>query len=72
MINTTGVRGSWPLRVVSFRVVSISAIGHLVVEWQRRASERMHLREIDDRLLQDMGITDPQAEAESRKPFWRK
>jgi uncharacterized protein YjiS (DUF1127 family) len=57
---------------VSFRVVSISALAIRVVEWQKRASERMHLREIDDRLLHDMGITRPQAEAESRKPFWQK
>lgn len=39
--------------------------------WQQRARGRQHLREFDDQLLRDIGITRLQAEAEATKPFWR-
>ncbi len=42
-----------------------------LLTWQRRANERRHLMQIDDRLLADMGITRADAEHEYRKPFWR-
>jgi uncharacterized protein YjiS (DUF1127 family) len=39
--------------------------------WQSRADERQHLRELEPRLLDDMGITEAEARAEAAKPFWR-
>ncbi|MFQ5955783.1 MAG: DUF1127 domain-containing protein [Kiloniellales bacterium] len=42
-----------------------------LLTWQRRASERRHLMQLDDRLLHDMGITRAEAEREYRTPFWR-
>lgn len=42
-----------------------------VVAWQSRAAERAHLRQLDSRLLADMGMTRADAVRESRKPFWR-
>jgi uncharacterized protein YjiS (DUF1127 family) len=39
--------------------------------WQSRIDDRQRLRELDDRLLADMGITRTDALHESRKPFWK-
>ncbi|MBI1776577.1 MAG: DUF1127 domain-containing protein [Proteobacteria bacterium] len=39
--------------------------------WQRRASERRHLLSMDDRLLQDLGVSRLDVEFEASKPFWR-
>jgi hypothetical protein len=32
--------------------------------------QRLHLRELDDRMLDDIGVTRSQAEAEADRPFW--
>jgi uncharacterized protein YjiS (DUF1127 family) len=39
--------------------------------WQQRARGRQQLRQFDDHMLRDIGITRLQAEAEATKPFWR-
>jgi uncharacterized protein YjiS (DUF1127 family) len=43
--------------------------------WCARCSERARQRdalsELDDRLLEDIGVTRQQANAEAAKPFWR-
>ena len=39
--------------------------------WRRRARERAQLREMDERLLRDIGLTRAQVLEEARKPFWR-
>jgi uncharacterized protein YjiS (DUF1127 family) len=39
--------------------------------WQDRVRGRHQLRELDDHVLRDIGITRLQAEAEANKPFWR-
>ena len=39
--------------------------------WQDRVRGRQQLRELDDHVLHDIGITRLQAEAEATKPFWR-
>ena len=39
--------------------------------WQQRTRGRQQLREFDDHLMRDIGITRLQAEAEDAKPFWR-
>ncbi len=43
----------------------------LLTTWQRRASERRHLMQLDNRLLADMGLNRADAEREYRTPFWR-
>ena len=50
---------------------TLSGLAAMVYDWQCRADERQHLALLDDRMLQDVGISRPQALAESRKPFWR-
>ncbi len=39
--------------------------------WAARARQRRALRNLDDRLLRDIGIGRVEAELEARKPFWR-
>ncbi len=36
-----------------------------------RAAQRRHLAELEERMLDDVGITPAQARAESTKPWWR-
>jgi len=43
----------------------------LVMHWTDRARQRRALAELDDRLLDDAGITRRQVAEEVRKPFWR-
>jgi uncharacterized protein YjiS (DUF1127 family) len=40
-------------------------------EWRRRARDRARLAELDDRMLQDIGLTRTDAEFLINKPFWR-
>jgi len=54
-------------------------LGVLLDKHQRRkfwfelekARQRGVLKDLDDRLLADIGVTREQAEREARKPFWR-
>jgi uncharacterized protein YjiS (DUF1127 family) len=43
----------------------------VLVIWMVRARERGALSELDDRLLDDIGVSREAAERASRKPFWR-
>jgi uncharacterized protein YjiS (DUF1127 family) len=40
-------------------------------EWSRRSRERAQLAALDDRMLNDIGLTRADAEFLSNKPFWR-
>ena len=54
---------------------TLTALPRLVVDtllmWQERAFERRALREMDDRMLKDIGVTALEAHKEACKPFWR-
>ena len=39
--------------------------------WYERARQRRRLRELDDRLLQDIGMSRADAWREGRKRFWK-
>jgi uncharacterized protein YjiS (DUF1127 family) len=39
--------------------------------WAERAAERRHLTELDDHLLNDIGLNRADVEAISTRPFWR-
>ena len=45
-------------------------IAGTLYQWQRRASERHHLRQIDDHMLKDIGLSRADVEGEAGKPFW--
>jgi uncharacterized protein YjiS (DUF1127 family) len=40
-------------------------------EWRGGSSDRAKLAILDDRMLQDIGITRAEAQSLSREPFWR-
>ena len=42
-----------------------------VVRWQQRYELRRHLLTLDDRLVEDFGLTPVDAEREAAKPFWQ-
>ena len=39
--------------------------------WAERVAERRHLSELDDHLLNDIGLNRADVETVSTKPFWR-
>jgi uncharacterized protein YjiS (DUF1127 family) len=39
--------------------------------WRQRSRDRRILRDLDDQLLRDIGLSRADVEAEARKPFWR-
>jgi uncharacterized protein YjiS (DUF1127 family) len=43
----------------------------VLLTWIARARERNALSDLDDRLLDDVGLSREAAEREWRKPFWR-
>ena len=55
------------------RLITIKSLGlvTLMITWQQRVQQRHHLVDLDDRVLQDMGMTRADARREARKPFWR-
>ena len=57
-----GLPGSWP---------KSSWLLRLVVGWLERHRQRRTLRQLDDRMLRDVGLTRFDAEHEIAKPFWR-
>jgi hypothetical protein len=54
-------RPSWSRRAIA-----------LLDEWRERGRGRRHLQMLDDRLLQDIGVTRADAEWEMTKPFWKR
>ncbi len=46
-------------------------IAQTLGRWLDRIDQRMALEELDEHLLQDIGKTRLEAEAEAKKPFWR-
>jgi uncharacterized protein YjiS (DUF1127 family) len=43
----------------------------LLTEWQSRAEQREVLASLDDRQLEDIGVSRAEVRAEIAKPFWR-
>ncbi|MBO6521557.1 MAG: DUF1127 domain-containing protein [Rhodospirillales bacterium] len=50
-----------------------AAIAHFITmcEWQHRAEMRAKMARMDDRILDDVGLTREQVDAEASKPFWK-
>jgi uncharacterized protein YjiS (DUF1127 family) len=44
---------------------------NVLLVWQGRASQRWALEQLDDRLLEDVGLSRDDAAREAAKPSWR-
>lgn len=42
-----------------------------LADWNDRYRQRIHLAQLDERMLRDMGLTRADAVGEYDKPFWR-
>ena len=61
--------GSWLVRALC-AMIDRSRQRQLWFELEK-ARQRGLLKDLDDRMLKDLGITREQADREARKPFWR-
>ena len=43
----------------------------VLVSWAERRRSRLALKELDDHLLDDIGVTRAQATQEAERPFWQ-
>jgi uncharacterized protein YjiS (DUF1127 family) len=48
-----------------------AAIPATLIKWQERAEQRHALAAMSERIQKDLGLTQADIAAESRKPFWR-
>ncbi len=50
--------------------LDLAVLWAIVRRWHARITQRGHLAQLDARLLDDIGVTSEQAQAEIGKPFW--
>lgn len=62
---------SKPLFGFHWRVPDPLAVLRKLAFMHERWRQRQHLRELDDRLLADVGLSRREALKEARKPFWK-
>jgi uncharacterized protein YjiS (DUF1127 family) len=62
---------SFPNRVESQRLFWGARFWHWCARCSARSRQRQALSTLDDRLLDDIGVTQQEANAEVAKPFWR-
>ena len=69
-----GIRARTPgiLRTGVFLANALFGTSKVLMEWQSRASERAHLRDLEARFLNDVGMTSGDRDREVRKPFWQR
>ena len=64
---SAGPSGGFIQRLAHLPLVALETL----LVWQERVSERRRLREMDDHMLKDMGLSRADAEREGTVPFWR-
>jgi len=57
--------------VVKFLQQALERITTTIVAWSRNYQTRQDLANMDERLLEDIGLTRSDARQEVQKPFWR-
>lgn len=50
---------------------ALRSLCDLISAWHHRAVTRRYLREMEPRMLRDIGLTPSDAQQEARKPWWR-
>lgn len=53
------------------RQATTRRLSALLKVWYQRAHQRRQLAQLDDRELEDIGVSRVRAEAEAAKPFWQ-
>ena len=48
-----------------------TAFAQILETWRRRARERRELATLDQRTIQDLGLSTGEVQFEASKPFWR-
>jgi uncharacterized protein YjiS (DUF1127 family) len=73
--STTCSRSALPkidvVQTLAVRVPSPFGWVQVLARMHDRWQQRQALLDLDDRLLDDIGITREQAERQARKPFWK-
>ena len=71
--TTSDKSGSIQTRPVGRKVKTglVTRAVDLLLTWSDRMRQRRHLAELDDRLLQDIGVSRADIEVEISRPFWR-
>lgn len=54
----------------SHRRLAVPRLLLSLLAWRHEARQKARLRLLDDRLLQDIGVTRAEAEAEADRPLW--
>ena len=54
--------------VIGYR---LNMVFNTITEWHQRAVSRRELAQLDERMLQDIGVSNVDVEREVSKPFWR-
>jgi uncharacterized protein YjiS (DUF1127 family) len=73
-VRSTAGLGSVSSAIASFAHNLDRRADHLVERmftWQRRIADRRSLESLDDRMLQDIGLTRGDVFVEASKPFWK-
>lgn len=68
---TNGYVLSTACKRVSWVRLALPRSGDMLRHWAERRRQRRALRDLDDRLLHDIGISRAAARDEAAKPFWR-
>jgi len=66
----TRARGQWFARFWNAPVAIMVYVEDCLYTWQDRSEQRMRLARMDDRMLEDMGLSRAEAILEADKPFW--
>ena len=80
-LHAFGLRRAGLLRAVAMRralhaaarigVALFGRVGASVWTWQNRYNARQHMAMLDDRLLDDVGLTRADIDQVAERPFWR-
>jgi len=68
-VSLGGVRNAAQEGVVTLFTLPERVLNTLTL-WQTRTEERRHLRSLDVRTLNDVGLSRAEIEREASKPFW--
>ena len=70
--NHEGSMALWCLVTIGFGAAAgMKSVFATLCIWQERALMRHRMAALDDRMLDDMGLTRAAVDAEAAKPFWR-